>query len=75
MQSLAFLWFDFELARGRLQEAFAEPEPPVDAAKLNEPGGRSVLQSSAPILRSPRVECEVPPLRTKKLKRIVYVDR
>lgn len=67
MQSLAFLWFDLELARGRLQEAFAEPELPVDTAKLNEPGGRSVLrQSGAPILRSAKVEYEVPPLCTKK---------
>lgn len=42
MQSLAFLWFDLQLARGRLQEAFAEPELPVNTGNLNEPGGSPI---------------------------------
>jgi hypothetical protein len=43
MQSLAFLWFDLQLARGRLQEAFAEPELPANAANLKESGGSPVI--------------------------------
>ena len=70
MQSLAFLWFDLQLARGRLQEAFAEPEGPVNTGKLNEPGGGPVLQhSDTPVPRPSGVEhenkCAVP-LHTKQ---------
>lgn len=61
MQTLAFLWFDLQLARGRLEETFAEPKLPINPANLKEPGGSPVQQhSSAPILRSARVEYEVP---------------
>ena len=66
MQTLAFLWFDLQLARSRLQEAFAEPELLLNTANLNEPGGSPVRQlSSAPILRSAGAKYEVP-LRTKQ---------
>ena len=53
MQSLAFLWFDLELARGRLQEAFAEPERPVNTGNLNEPAGHPVLQHSGTAVPRP----------------------
>jgi hypothetical protein len=56
MQTFAFLWFELQLDRGRLLEAFAEPKLPVNSANLNEPGGSPVRQnSSTPIRRSPGV--------------------
>jgi hypothetical protein len=70
MQSLAFLWFDLELARGRLQEAFAEPERPVNTGNLNEPAGNPVLQhSDTAVPRPSGVEDEnkyAVPLHTKQ---------
>jgi hypothetical protein len=53
MQTLAFLWFDLQLARGRLQEAFAEPERPVNTGNLNQPGGSPVRQHSDALVPHP----------------------